>query len=165
MQKAGGEGGWIHVSPFTTEDYKELPSAQMSEVLRQIHRRFPDKKLILTCAGNERETTKMSALLATLNFQPWRIFAGELDLLELAALVQASDLHLGGDSGGLHVAWMTGVPTVTWFRRYDGLADWQPVGDRQRSVIGDRTPEGLTGISVHEIIGMAEELISHPPAN
>jgi ADP-heptose:LPS heptosyltransferase len=165
IQKAGDEGGWIHVSPFTTEDYKELPSAQMSELLQQIHRRFPDKKLILTCAGNEREKSKMSALLATLDFQPWRIFAGDLDLLELAALVQASDLHLGGDSGGLHVAWMTGVPTVTWFRRYDGLADWQPVGDRHRSVIGDRTPEGLTGINVHEIIGVAEEFISNPPAN
>ena len=165
MQKAGDKGGWIHVSPFTTEDYKELPSAQMSEVLRQIHRRFPDKKLILTCAGNEREKSKMSALLATLNFQPWRVFAGDLDLLELAGLVQASDLHLGGDSGGLHVAWMTGVPTVTWFRRYAGLADWQPVGDRHRSVIGDRTPEGLTGINVHEIIGVAEEFISNPPTN
>jgi ADP-heptose:LPS heptosyltransferase len=160
MQKAGGEGGWIHVSPFTTEDYKELPSAQMSEVLRQIHRRFPDKKLILTCADNEREKTKMSALLATLDFQPWRVFAGDLDLLELAALVQSSDLHLGGDSGGLHVAWMTGVPTVTWFRRYAGLADWQPVGDRHRSVIGDRTPAGLAGIAASDLVHDVEELLT-----
>jgi len=159
MQKAGGEGGWIHVSPFTTVDYKELPSAQISELLQQIHRHFPDKKLILTCAGNERENTKMSALPATLDFQPWRIFAGDLDLLELAALVQASDLHLGGDSGGLHVAWMTGVPTVTWFRRYAGLADWQPLGDRHRSVIGERTREGLAGIEASQLAAMAADLM------
>jgi ADP-heptose:LPS heptosyltransferase len=165
LAKTGGKGGWIHVSPFTTENYKELPPAQLADVIRELDRRFPDKKIILTCARNEREKSKMSTLLAALDFQPWRIFAGELDLLELTAVVQASHLHLGGDSGGLHVAWMTDVPTVTWFRRYAGVADWQLVGDRHRSVVGDRTPEGLAGISVHEIIGMADHLISNPPPN
>jgi ADP-heptose:LPS heptosyltransferase len=158
-EKAGDAGGWIHVSPFTTEDYKELPPGQIAEVLDQLHRRFPGEKIILTCSGHVREKTKMSALLAALNFQPWRVFAGELDLLELAALLQSSRLHLGGDSGGLHVAWMTGVPTVTWFRRYDGLPDWQPVGDRYRSVIGERTSEGLTDIRTPQIMAMAEDLL------
>ena len=158
-EKAGDAGGWIHVSPFTTEDYKELPPGQIAEVLDQLHRRFPGEKIILTCSGHVREKTKMSALLAALNFQPWRVFAGELDLLELAALLQSSRLHLGGDSGGLHVAWMTGVPTVTWFRRYDGLPDWQPVGDRYRSVIGERTSEGLTDIRTPQIVAMAEDLL------
>jgi heptosyltransferase-1 len=159
MTKAGGGGGWIHVNPFTTEDYKELPPAQVSELLRQIHRRFPSKKIMLTCAGNDRERRKMSALLATLDFQPWRVFAGDLDLLELTALVQASSLHLGGDSGGLHVAWMTGIPTVTWFRRYDGIADWQPVGLDHRDVIGERSPHGLKGVSTLDLLGRVEELL------
>ena len=159
LEKAGGAGGWIHVSPFTTEDYKELPGGQLAELLRQIHRRFPDKQIILTCAGNPREKGKMTALLASLDFQPWRVFAGDLDLLELAALVQASSVHLGGDSGGLHVAWMTGVPTVTWFRRYDGLADWQPIGDRHRSVVGERAPEGLTRIDIREIVTATEDFL------
>ncbi len=160
LEKAGGEGGWIHVSPLTTEDYKELPPGQVSELLRQIHRRFPSKKIILTCAGNDRERRKMSALLATLDFQPWRVFAGDLDLLELTALVQAGSLHLGGDSGGLHVAWMTGVPTVTWFRRYDGLLDWRPVGDCHRSAIGERTPEGLGGIATSDLVRDVAELLT-----
>ena len=50
------------------------------------------------------------------------VFAGELDLLELTALPQSSGLYLGGDSGGLHVAWMTkgadrlpgSVVSMTW---------------------------------------------------
>ena len=158
LEKAGGDGGWIHVSPFTTENYKELPPEQLSELLRELNRRFPDKKIILTCADNVREKTKMSDLLAALDFQPWRIFAGNLDLLELSALIQKSCVHLGGDSGGLHVAWMTNVPTVTWFRRYDGLADWQPTGDRHRSVVGERAPGGITGIDTREIVVAAEEL-------
>ena len=163
LQKAGGEGGWIHVSPFTTEDYKELPAAQLSGLLCDLHRRWPDKKIILTSAANDREKAKMSALLASLDFRPWRVFAGDLDLLEFAAVVQASRLHLGGDSGGLHVAWMTGVPTVTWFRRYDGLADWQPIGPRHRSLIGERTSFGLAGIETSEIVDMVAHLISTQP--
>jgi ADP-heptose:LPS heptosyltransferase len=115
-------------------------------LLRQIHYRFPDKKIILTCAGNEREKNKMAALVAALDFQPWRVFAGDLDLLELAAVVQASCLHLGGDSGGLHLAWMTGAPTVTWFRRYEGLPDWQLQGHQHRAVVGNRSDQGIVGI-------------------
>ena len=151
LQKAGCDGGWIHVSPFTTEDYKELPAAQLSEFLRDLHRHLPDKKIILTCAANERERRKMSALLASLDFRPWRVFAGDLSLLELAAIVEASCLHLGGDSGGLHVAWMTGVPTVTWFRRYDGLADWQPLGPIHQSFIGERTKKGVIGVNLSRV--------------
>ena len=160
LQNAGGEAGWIHVSPFTTEDYKELPPEQLAALLNEIHRRFPDKKIISTCASNEREKSKMSALLATLDFQPWRVFPGNLDLLELAALVKASCLHIGGDSGGLHVAWMTGTPTVTWFRRYDGLADWQLSGQNDLSLIGERTQEGLTGIHTSDIVEGIDGLIS-----
>lgn len=159
LQKAGCDGGWIHISPFATEDYKELPAAQLSALLRDVHSRWPDKKIILTCAANERERRKMSALLTSLEFQPWRVFSGDLDLLELAAIVQASCLHLGGDSGGLHVAWMTGVPTVTWFRRYDGLADWQPMGPSHQSLVGERTSSGLTGIETRSIIQSVRDLM------
>lgn len=158
VEKAGAEGGWIHVSPFTTENYKELPPGQLADLLCRLNRQFPDAKQVLTCAGNEREKTKMQELLAALDFRPWRVFAGNLDLLELAAIVQGSRLHLGGDSGGLHVAWMTGVPTVTWFRRYDGLSDWEPVGERHRSVVGERTDHGISGIDTAEILAGAAGL-------
>jgi ADP-heptose:LPS heptosyltransferase len=152
VAKAGGEGGWIHVSPFTTENYKELPEAQLVDLLHRLALRFESKRIILSCSGSEREKAKMAALLLQLNFTPWRVFSGDLDLLELAALVQRAAIHLGGDSGGLHVAWMTGVPTVTWFREYEGRPDWQPLGDQHRSFLGVRQENGITGISNEEIL-------------
>ena len=161
LRKAGGECGWVHVSPFTTEDYKELPAEQLAALLNEIHRRFPSRKIVLTCAANEREKSKISGLLAALDFQPWRVFPGNLDLLEFAALVKGSCLHIGGDSGGLHVAWMTGVPSVTWFRRYDGLAEWRPVGNRHRDVVGERASSGLEGIEISVILARIEELAAH----
>jgi ADP-heptose:LPS heptosyltransferase len=157
--KTGGSGEWIHVSPFTTENYKELPPAQLADFLRRLNRRFPGRKIILTCSGHGREKTKMQALRQALDFEPWRVFDGTLDLLELSAVIGASALHIGGDSGGLHVAWMTGVPTVTWFRRYDGLADWRPVGDRHRSVIGERTADGLAGVATDDLLAAAGGLL------
>jgi ADP-heptose:LPS heptosyltransferase len=149
--KAGPDGGWIHISPFATLDYKELPANQLSELLRGLNRQHPEKKIILTCAPNERERSKMNTLLASLDFTPWRVFAGDLGLLELAALVQSSCLHIGGDSGGLHIAWVTGVPTVTWFREYDGLPEWRPLGPKHLDVVGKRTPSGVVGIETWEL--------------
>ncbi len=87
--------------------------AQLVELPRELHRRFPDKKIILTCAGHKREKSKMSDLLAAPDLQPWRVFAGDLDLLELAAVMQASCPHFSGDTGRRHIAWMTGVPNVS----------------------------------------------------
>jgi ADP-heptose:LPS heptosyltransferase len=156
IAKAGGQGGWIHVSPFTTENYKELPEAQLVDLLNQLGRRFRSYKIILSCSGSEREKAKMSVLLTQLDFTPWRVFSGDLDLLELAALVQRAAIHLGGDSGGLHVAWMTGVPTVTWFREYEGRPDWQPLGDQHRSFLGVRQENGITGIDNMEILNAVE---------
>jgi ADP-heptose:LPS heptosyltransferase len=159
VAKAGGESGWIHVSPFTTEDYKELPAPQLAEFLNELNRRFASHKIILSCSGSEREKTKMAALLPKLDFAPWRVFSGDLDLLELAALIQRAAIHVGGDSGGLHVAWMTGVPTVTWFREYDGRADWQPVGEHHRSLVGERQVHGITGISTEDLLAAVDEML------
>ena len=160
LEKAGAEGGWVHISPFTTENYKELPADQISDFLNQLNSSFPERKIILTCAANGREKQKMQALLDSIDFHPWRVFAGDLDLLELAAIVQAGVLHIGGDSGGLHIAWMTGTPTVTWFRSYDGLPDWQPAGSTRRSFIGERTPSGLNGIDTRDLLNGVKELTS-----
>jgi hypothetical protein len=161
IARAGGEGGWIHVSPFTTENYKELPAREMVELLNQLARFFGSHRIILSCSGSEREKAKMAWLLPQLDFTPWRVFPGDLDLLELAALVQRSAIHLGGDSGGLHVAWMTGVPTVTWFREYEGRPDWQPVGEHHRTLVGERQKNGIFGISTEKIITAVKDLLVH----
>ena len=161
-EKAGGNGGWIHVSPFTTEDYKELPNEQLVELLNQLHRRFGSHQMILTCSRSEREKAKMEAQLPRLNFTPWRVFSGNLDLLEFAAIVGRASVHLGGDSGGLHVAWMTAVPTVTWFRDYEGRIEWQPCGERHCSLVGDRQETGIIGISTEKLLSAVEGvLVNH----
>jgi len=134
---APGEAGtYFHLSPFTTDDRKELPAAQLVELIAGLQARWPQKKLVLSCAPTERERGKMAALLRQLPRAPWRVFAGELNLLQLASVIQHSAAHLCGDTGTLHLALMTGTPTVSWFRPNPGSEVWIPAGEKFRTILG-----------------------------
>lgn len=159
MSKAGGEGGWIHVSPLTTVNYRELSFDQMSAVLNRLHELYPEEKIVLTGAGNDREVSRMTQLLPRLNFRPWRVFSGDLDLLELAAIVQSSKLHMGGDSGGNHVAWMFATPSVTWYRKFSGLSEWILQGEKCIALVGDQDEAGIRGIHTDDIVDAARSLL------
>lgn len=122
-------GTYFHLSPFTTDDRKELLAGQLAELIQALETRWPEKKLILSCAPNERERGKLDSLLRGLRHKPWRVFAGDLNLMQLAAVIQHSAVHLCGDTGTLHMALMTGTPTVSWFRPIPGLEVWIPIGE------------------------------------
>ena len=51
-----------------------------------------------------------------------------LNIGQLAALLQRCRLHLGGDSGVLHLAVALGISTFTVFRKNAGLKEWLPPG-------------------------------------
>jgi heptosyltransferase-1 len=146
---------WIHVSPFTTQDYKELPAAVLARSLNALHQQRPTHPIVLSCAGNDRETLKMAALVRQLDFRPMHVFEGSLSLADLVALLHGSLLHLGGDSGALHVAAMTGTPSVAWFRRYAGAISWLPEGENNRILVGEATPSGLSSLSEQDVLAAA----------
>lgn len=129
-------GTYFHLSPFTTADYKELSPAQFVELIAALAKTFPQIKLVLSCAPTAREKTKMAELLALLPQKPWRWFAGNLNLMQLAAVIQHSALHLCGDTGTLHLALMTGTRSVSWFWPNPGIRVWVPAGERHRTVMG-----------------------------
>lgn len=149
------EVSFIHVSPFTTLDYKELPEACLSDFLNQLNYQFPEYNLVISCAPNEREQSKLTSLLSKLKFKPAKVFCGELNLIELAGVIEASKLHIGGDSGALHVGLMAGRPTLSWFREYENMADWTPRGKQHRVLVGEASPEGLKGISAKALMESA----------
>ncbi len=93
------QGTYFHISPFTTADYKELPTEQLAELIAALGENFPGKKMALSCAPTEREQKKMAALLALLPQKPWRVFAGNLNLTQIAAVIKHSALHFCGDTG------------------------------------------------------------------
>ena len=133
-------GTYLHLSPFTTADYKELPPEQFADLIGILGKSFPEKKLVLSCAPTPRELKKMEHLLPLLPFQPWRVFAGKLNLMQLTAVIQHSALHFCGDTGTLHLALMTGTPAVSWFWPNPALTAWFPAGEKYRVLAGANEP-------------------------
>ncbi len=157
-------GTYFHLSPFTTDDRKELRPEQFTELIQALAARWPEKKLVLSCAPNDRERGKMASLLRGLPRQPWRVFAGDLNLMQLAAVIQHSAVHLCGDTGTLHMGLMTETPTVSWFRPNPGSAAWIPVGDRHRTLMGtgDNPDAALQGILTADLVDAVQTVLEKP---
>jgi ADP-heptose:LPS heptosyltransferase len=149
--EAADEHRYIHVSPFTTANERELPARQVAELVARLRSARPDLRIVLSCAANAREQTKMHALVPQLREPPWRVYAGSLDIAGLAAVMQASALNLSGDTGSLHLAMMCGVPAVAWFREHRGAKEWTPVGPQYRVLMS----EGGASDALHGIDGDA----------
>ena len=149
-EMVGDMSHYIHVSPFTTEDYKELPEALLADFLNHIHR-VHSESLVISVAPNDRERSKLQSLLRRLTFKPDQIFDGTLSLLELAEVIDRASIHIGGDSGALHIALMCKKPTFAWFRQYEGLTEWMPTGSDHANVVGEAFIQGIKDISLEDL--------------
>ncbi len=150
-------GAFFHISPFTKTDEKELPLETTAKLIDAIQEQFPSQRLAVSCAPDQGERRKMEDLLARLERKPWRILPGNLNLLQLAGLIQQSALHLGGDTGTLHLAMMTGTPTVSWFRTAEKMQAWIPMGPHHRALFGTGSgPGSLRGITVADVLDAAK---------
>jgi ADP-heptose:LPS heptosyltransferase len=159
---AADKGTYFHISPFTTADSKELPPEQLAKFLAALGKHFPEKKLALSCAPTPRELDKMEKLLAMLPQKPWRVFAGKLNLIQLAAIIQHSALHFCGDTGPLHLAVMTATPIVAWFWPNPHLTEWVSVGGNHRVLIGANEPDALYlgKIATTDLVSAAQSILN-----
>jgi ADP-heptose:LPS heptosyltransferase len=157
-------GTYFHLSPFTTADQRELPPEQLIELITGLEERFPEQRWVLSGAPTERERKKMEALVARLPSKPWRVFAGELSLVQLAAVIKHCSVHLSGNTGTVHLALMTGTRSVSWFRPDSGMRAWVPVGERHRVIVGPLdTKEGfLQGVQTAELLRAVVEVLETP---
>ena len=152
---------YFHLSPFTTADTKELPPQQLAELIAALGERFPNQKLAVSCAPTPREREKLAQLLGLLPRPPWRVFAGNLNLLQLAAVIQQSEVHFCGDTGPFHLAVMTNTPTVAWFWPNPGIRQWLPEGEQFRVLVGANEPGGqcLGRVATADLVSAAEQCV------
>ncbi len=158
---ASDQGTYFHISPFTTADYKELSPSRQAEFIAALTKTFPEKKLVLSCAPTPRELAKMEKLLALLPQKPWRVFAGNLDLIQVAAVIKHSALHFCGDTGTLHLAVMTRTPVVAWFWPNPALRVWVPAAGKCRAIAGANQPGEtfLCGVATDDLMQAARGLL------
>jgi len=158
-QALEGIDAFIHVSPFANDDYKELPADQLADLLGELRAARPDLAIMVSCAPTPRERDKMHQWLSHLPFTPDRVFAGELDLLSLGSLLSRTRLHLGADSGAIHLAMLAGAPLLGWFRQYEAIDEWIPDLGNSRVLIGEASPNGLQNLKTSALVNAALELL------
>ncbi|NBV87246.1 MAG: hypothetical protein EBS01_13530, partial [Verrucomicrobia bacterium] len=159
------DGDYIHISPFTTQDQKELPESELIALISSLLLEEKSRRLVVSCAPNEREQSKLNRILAQVPERPWKVFAGTLKMLDLVSVIAGARVHLGGDSGALHLAVMAGVPTVSWFRQYEGMCDWMPTVPRHNVLVGDGgSATGINSVRSEDLLDALDTLCEHPKA-
>ena len=90
-------------------------------------------KIIFLWGGNELEYVKKALSYSKKN----HILSDKFDLLELAALIKKSRLHIGTTSAPMHIATSQNIPTFTIYGIKNGPENWSPPGKTHGHIQGD----------------------------
>ena len=120
--------GSIHLSINASAAEKEWPLDNWIDLTKRLLAARPSIDLVATASSKPREITRLRTLADAVADSRLQCVEGP-DIAQLAAILQRCRLHIGADSGVLHLAVALGVPTLSIFREYEGLNEWAPVGD------------------------------------
>ncbi len=121
----------VHLSISASSPAKEWPLENWIDLVKMLAGRNPHVPVVATAGSNPREQKRLKDLAGA---APVRSYEG-LTIARLAALLERCRLHIGADSGALHLTFALGLPTLTVFRQYSGLAEWLPPGQAHRHLV------------------------------
>jgi ADP-heptose:LPS heptosyltransferase len=124
--------GAIHLSINASSALKEWPLANWVGLTRQFLRAFPKTAVLATGSAHSREQDRLRELRRQIPDPRLNILPPGLKIPQLAALLSQSRLHIGADSGVLHLAMALGRPTIALFRDYPAAVEWLPQGPQHR---------------------------------
>jgi ADP-heptose:LPS heptosyltransferase len=123
--------GAIHLSINASAVLKEWPLDHWISLAQELLR-APNAVLVATGSSQPREQERLQALAKAAKNERLRLLPAGLSIERLAAALHRCELHVGADSGVLHLAMALGVPTVSLFREYPERVAWLPRGDQHR---------------------------------
>lgn len=127
--------GALHFSINASTPLKEWPLEHWIELGRALLAANSDFQIVASGSNNAREQERLRAFLAGLKSSRARSLPPDWGIAELAAALRRCRLHVGGDSGVLHLAMALGLPTVALFRDYPGKDEWLPRGLAHRHAV------------------------------
>lgn len=119
----------VHLSINASTHLKEWPLDNWIELARRLAKESRIK-FLATGGENLRERSRLDAFAAAMGSRA-QVFCG-LSIARLAALLSRCALHVGADSGVLHLAMALGLPTISLFRNYPAMREWLPLGPEHR---------------------------------
>lgn len=132
--KARVPAGAIHFSINASTPLKEWPLTHWVELARELLARNSQMWIVATGSASSREQERLRSLAERVGDQRLVLSPPQVDIPALAAILSRCRLHVGGDSGVLHLAVALGVPTVSLFRDYHDAGAWMPTGPAHRVV-------------------------------
>jgi ADP-heptose:LPS heptosyltransferase len=127
--------GAIHLSVNASTPLKEWPLEHWAELTRMLLRDDAKLQVVATGSASPREQERLRSLSAAVADPRLIIPPPTLRIAELAAVLRQCRVHVGADSGVLHLAMALGIPTVALFRQYSGTEEWLPQGASHRHLI------------------------------
>jgi ADP-heptose:LPS heptosyltransferase len=121
----------IHLSINASTPLKEWPIEHWIVLARELLAGGADRRIIASGTANSRERQRLQLLADGVN-NPRLVTVPGLPIADLAALLKRCRLHIGVDSGVLHLAAAVGVSTVSLFRDYTDAKAWMPTGTAHR---------------------------------
>jgi len=121
----------VHLSINASTPLKEWPLRHWIHLAGGLATDF-GCSVIATGSNQPREQQRLNALAAAA--PQVRIFAG-LPIARLAATIGLCSLHVGADSGVLHLAVALGTPGISLFRDYPGWKTWAPQGEGHKVLV------------------------------
>lgn len=124
--------GAVHFSINASSPLKEWPLEHWIALARNLLVRRPGWRIVATGSAGGREQTRLRELASAVADARLLLLPGGLPIADLAAVLLGCRMHVGGDSGVLHLAAALGTPTLSLFREYADASAWMPSGPRHR---------------------------------
>lgn len=130
---------------------KDWGERNWADLAQRLSKRWPGLGLVTLGAVSDRNRAK--AIVAAWT-GPSLDLSGRIAPREGAAVLEQASLFIGHDSGPLHLAAVSGTPTIGLFGPLNHPIQWHPVGDH---VLILHNLEGMAKITVAEVAAAAED--------
>lgn len=124
----------VHVSPNSAKPTREWPLEHHAAMFREVWARLPELRFLASSGNSPRERQRLSALLQLVNDARLVVLPPDLTIPQLAAVLNRCRLHLGPDSGVLHLAGALNVQTISLFREQGAYRSFMPQGALHRVI-------------------------------
>jgi ADP-heptose:LPS heptosyltransferase len=125
----------IHFSINASNLFKEWPLRHWIELAKNLLAVSPHVVIAATGSSQPREQERLAEFSKAVANSRLKTFGSECSISRLAALLQRCRVHVGADSGVMHLAFALDVPTIALYRDYPGTAEWLPRGTRHQHLL------------------------------
>lgn len=166
--------GALHLSLNSANPLKEWPVGHYAQLAERLLAHHPQTGIVLSASGSAREQARLDAFFAEFSDARVQRLPAGLTIAQLAGVLTRCRLHIGPDSGVIHLAMALGVPTISLFRQRGGYRAWLPAGETHRHFLapcGCESDRGspcaklgqaqcLAGIVPETVAGLAAQLLT-----